>query len=133
MRPTRICAAAVLAAALTIAGCGGSSTNTASTPSSAATSSAGTPAAAPAVSGPTTVNITNYIYGPPAATVKAGTRVTFANHDATAHTATATGSPSFDTGTIKAGAQATVILSKPGTYSYICQFHPFMKGTITVS
>ena len=27
---------------------------------------------------------------------------------------------------------ATVTLTKPGTYSYICQFHPFMKATITV-
>ena len=84
-------------------------------------------------SGPTTVNISNYAYQPSAATVKVGTKVTFVNHDATAHTATAGSSPGFDTGSIKPNDKATVTLTKPGTYSYICQFHPFMKATITAS
>lgn len=76
--------------------------------------------------------IRNYAFIPPKLTVKAGTRLTFSNHDATAHTATATNG-AFDTGTIKGGQSKTVILSKPGTYSFYCQFHAFMRGTVTVT
>ena len=59
--------------------------------------------------------------------------MTWKNDDPTEHTATASDG-SFDTGTIKGnGATAKVTLDKPGTYDYICQFHQFMKGQITVS
>ncbi len=134
MRTTRTCTAAVLAAALTGSGCGASSTHTASSPSTSQASSAAPAAGHAPAAGTTTVSIANYAYGPATLTVKSGTKVTFVNHDATAHTATASGTPGFDTGTLKAGGgSATVTLVKPGTYSYICQFHPFMKGTITVT
>ena len=58
-------------------------------------------------------------------------RSTFTNHDQTAHTATSQ-QLGFDTGTINPGQSATVTLDKPGTYTYYCQFHPFMHGTIIV-
>ena len=77
------------------------------------------------------ISIKSYAYTPVTLTVAVGTRVTFTNHDATAHTATAT-SPALDTGSIAAGKSATVTLSHPGTYHYICQFHPFMHGTLIV-
>ena len=38
----------------------------------------------------------------------------------------------FDTGSIAAGASATVTFDEPGTFTYICSFHPFMTGTVTV-
>lgn len=76
--------------------------------------------------------ITNYAFRPAAITVAPGTKVTFTNHDQTAHTATAQGTHPFDTGTIKPGAHATVSFVKPGTYTYHCQFHAFMRGTVTV-
>ncbi len=81
---------------------------------------------------PLAVAIRGYAYEPVRVTVAAGTRITFANHDTTAHTATSTG-PGFDTGTVSPGNQRTITISKPGTYSYICQFHPFMHGVITVA
>jgi plastocyanin len=132
MRRPPTYAAAVLVAVLTVAGCGGSSPHTASTTTPAAPAATPSSSASVAPAGATTVNISNYAYGPPALTVKAGTKVTFVNHDATAHTATASSTPGFDTGSIKPNSRATVTLTKPGTYSYICQFHPFMKATITV-
>ena len=64
-------------------------------------------------------------------TVGAGSRITFTNHDATAHTATSN-KPAFDTGTVKPGQSATVTLRKAGTYTYYCQFHAFMHGTVIV-
>ena len=122
----------MLAAVLTVAGCGGSSSTHSASTTSAAPAASASASAAPAPSGAQTVSITNYAYGPATLTVKAGTKVTFVNHDATAHTATASGTPGFDTGSIMPNGRATVTLTKAGTYSYICQFHPFMKATITV-
>lgn len=77
------------------------------------------------------VRISNYAYQPVKLTVARGTKVTFTNHDQTAHTATST-KTGFDSGTINPGQSATIIVSKPGTYTYSCQFHAFMHGTITV-
>jgi plastocyanin len=55
--------------------------------------------------------------------------VTFTNHDQT--TATQSGG-AFDTGTIAPGASRTVVLERPGTYTYYCQFHAFMRATVVV-
>jgi plastocyanin len=124
-------------ASLALAACGSSSSSSATSsgaPAASTTSpsSATSPASQPgkAVSGHVTVAISNYKFAPAKLTVKVGTRVTFSNHDMTAHTATASGG--FDSGTIKPGASATVNFSKPGTYPYICQFHAFMHGTVVV-
>lgn len=77
------------------------------------------------------VPISNYAFKPPSLTVHAGTRVTWANHDATAHTATAD-QGSFDTGTLNTGKSKTIDFKRPGTYRYHCAFHAFMTATITV-
>ena len=77
-----------------------------------------------------TVQIANYKFAPPSITVKAGTQVTWTNTDSSPHTATSPNA--FDTGSLNKGQSKTVTLSKPGTYAYVCQFHPFMHGTVTV-
>ncbi len=77
------------------------------------------------------LTISSYAFHPPALTVKVGTVVTVKNTDATAHTATArTGA--FDSGTVNQNQTVRFTLRKPGTYSYYCQFHAFMTGTIKV-
>lgn len=78
-----------------------------------------------------TVTIRGYAYKPGEISVAANTRIRFTNHDQTAHTASNAQSR-FDTGTIKPGRSATIILTKPGRYTYYCQFHAFMSGTIIV-
>jgi plastocyanin len=88
-------------------------------------------AAAPAHIGATRVAISGYAYQPAAVTVMPGTKITFTNHDQTAHTATSTVT-GFDSGTINPGKSASITVTKPGTYTYYCQFHAFMHGTITV-
>jgi len=136
--------AAFVTLGLALGGCGSgatSSSSSASTSSAAATSSASaassgsaaSSSAAPA-SGHVTVPISGYAFHPAKLVVAPGTKVTFTNHDQTAHTATAAGSGAsgFDSGTIKPGASATVTFHKAGTYAYICQFHAFMHGTIVV-
>ena len=77
------------------------------------------------------LRIVNYAFAPSGLTVRAGTTVTVTNADGTAHTATA-GSGAFDSGTLKTGQSAHFTLTKVGTYTYICQFHAFMTGTIKV-
>ncbi|MEO6859075.1 MAG: cupredoxin domain-containing protein [Solirubrobacteraceae bacterium] len=115
---------ALIALSLSGAACGSSQ----STHSSQSTT-ASDHAAAPAALGH--VVISGYAFHPPAVTVTPGTRLTFTNHDQTSHTATSTGK-GFDTGTIPPGASRTVVLTQPGTYTYYCQFHAFMRATVIV-
>jgi plastocyanin len=119
-------AALSIAAALSVSACGSSaapSSHSASTSSSAA-------AAGPAAKA-ASVQVSNYAFHPGAITVAAGARVTFTNHDQTAHTATQSGG-AFDTGTIAPGGSKPVVLKRPGTYTYYCQFHAFMRATVVV-
>lgn len=88
-------------------------------------------AALVAKAGPVTIAIRNYGYTPDTLTVKAGTRVTWTNHDATAHTATAD-QGGFDTGTINPGKSKTIDLRLAGNYPYHCLFHAFMTGEVKV-
>jgi plastocyanin len=77
------------------------------------------------------VTIKNFAYSPADLTVSRGTTVEFSNRDTTEHTATA-GGGQFDTGSIGQGQTKAITLETPGTFSYVCSFHPFMHGTITV-
>lgn len=94
--------------------------------SQATTASASAPAGGRTVK----IEITDFKYKPVTLTVKAGSTVTWVNNDSAPHTATAAGD--FDTGTLKQGDKKTLKLAKPGTYAYICEFHPFMKATVVV-
>ena len=79
---------------------------------------------------PVKIDIRDFKYVPETVTVRAGSRVTWINDDMAPHTATATGV--FDTGTLQRGDSKALTLSKPGSYSYVCEFHPFMKATVVV-
>lgn len=101
---------------------------------SGSTDTGSPPAATSGGGGAATLTIKDFAFSPATLTVKPGTVVTVDNQDSTPHTATATGSKAFDTGTITPGKKATFTApSKPGSYPYICTIHPFMKGTLTVS
>jgi len=76
------------------------------------------------------IEIADFAFGPTDVTVAVGGTVTWTNTDDQAHTATSSGN--FDTGSIAAGASASVTFDEPGTFTYICSFHPFMTATITV-
>ncbi|HEV2723448.1 MAG TPA: cupredoxin family copper-binding protein [Thermoleophilaceae bacterium] len=78
------------------------------------------------------VGIKAFKYMPAALTVKAGSKVTFVNDDTADHTATSTAGGAFDTDRIEKGKSGSVTLRKPGSFDYICAYHPFMKGKIRV-
>ena len=125
LRPT-----APLLLALSLAACGGSSASH-HTNATAAHSSTGSASPVAAHAGAVSIPISNYAFHPDKVTVAPGTKITFTNHDQTAHTATSN-NPGFDTGTLNPGASRTVVLTQPGTYTYYCQFHAFMRGTVVV-
>ena len=112
--------AVAFAASIGVVGCGGSST-------------ASSAPAASVASGSVTVNIQNFSFGSGTLTVKAGTKVTWVNRDPvpTHHTATADGG-AFNTGQLSTGASGSYTFATPGTYTYHCEIHNYMTGTITV-
>jgi plastocyanin len=130
IKTTGTVAAALVALAL--AACGSSSSSSSRSSSGSTSSSSSSASSAAPASGDVTVAIGGYKFHPAAIVVTRGTKVTFANRDQTAHTATAGGASGFDSGTIKPGARDTVTFRKAGTYAYICQFHAFMHGTVVV-
>lgn len=77
------------------------------------------------------ISIADFKYDPEAVTVDAGTEVVWTNSDDAAHTATADDG-SFDTGTLNLDDSGRATFDQPGTYSYYCRFHAFMKATVEV-
>jgi plastocyanin len=78
-----------------------------------------------------TIVIENVQFYPESLTVKSGERITWINKDLFPHSATAN-AKAFDSQAIAPNASWTWLAPKPGTYTYVCTFHPTMKGTITV-
>ena len=77
------------------------------------------------------VTIADFSFAPASLTINQGDTVTWVNNGPTPHSATANNG-SFNTGILKAGQSASHTFAQAGTYSYFCQPHPFMKGTIVV-
>jgi plastocyanin len=77
------------------------------------------------------VDIKSYAFSPQSLTIKPGTTVTWTNSDSVPHTVTAN-DKSFDSGTLNSGGAYAFTFTEPGTYTYYCQIHPSMKGTIIV-
>ena len=122
---------AVLAA--TAAGCAG---NTSGQERAAATVPARSVLVEPAPAAPQApdqITIDNFAFKPAELTVKAGTKVTWVNHDDVPHTATSSAKPrAFDSGTLDTDDKFSHVFNQPGTYEYFCAVHPHMKGRVTV-
>jgi amicyanin len=77
------------------------------------------------------VKIDNFSFTPKSLTVKAGTTVTWTNHDDIPHFVTSTekkfSSPVLDTDQV-----FSFKFQEPGSYPYFCKIHPTMTGTIVV-
>ena len=78
-----------------------------------------------------TIVIENVQFNPQNLTVKTGDQIIWINKDLFPHSATAS-AKAFDSQAIAPNASWNWVASKPGTYTYVCTFHPTMKGTITV-
>jgi len=93
-------------------------------------------------SGTVTVDIRNSTFigpgGTSAITLSLGQSVEFVNSDDRAHTATSTGAPpaggsAFDSGRLNSGGRFSFTPAAAGTWSFLCDFHPEMRGTLVVA
>ena len=105
-------------------------------PESAQESQQQSSANAPAQSGDAVraekVEIVEFTYEPDPVQIEEGGKVTWINRDSAPHTATADDG-SFDTGTLEEGKLKSENFKAPGTYTYFCEIHPSMHGTIEVA
>lgn len=77
------------------------------------------------------VQIVEFTYEPDPVVVQAGGKVIWQNEDTAPHTATADDG-SFDTGIIEKGKLGSAAFKEPGTFTYFCEVHPTMHGTVEV-
>ncbi|HET9394009.1 MAG TPA: cupredoxin family copper-binding protein [Candidatus Rubrimentiphilum sp.] len=88
-------------------------------------------AVSPAMPAAHTVQIKGFAFAPKSLTINAGETVKFVNDDSEAHTVVAD-KGAFSSGGLDTNDSWSVRLQKPGTYTYFCSLHPYMKGTIVV-
>jgi plastocyanin len=82
-------------------------------------------------SGPGTVSIASFLFGPEKLAVAPGTTVTWTNTDRSPHQVSVKDRP-LRSAIILRGQSESLTFSEPGTYEYTCGLHPSMKGTIEV-
>jgi plastocyanin len=142
MRSKPLFAAALVALSLGLVACGDSGSDSSSTeaetaPPAAAESTGETESteSEPAPSGEASksekVAIVEFTYEPDPVVVQAGGKVIWQNEDTAPHTATAD-DDSWDTGTIEKGKIGSETFKEPGTFTYYCEIHPTMHGTVEV-
>jgi len=82
--------------------------------------------------GTTAVAVKNFTFAPATLTVKAGTTVTWTNNDGEPHNIVATDG-TFRSATLDTGGTFQHTFTKPGSYTYLCSIHPFMRATVVVT
>ena len=80
---------------------------------------------------PARIDIQEFRYAPPLLTVAPGTTVTWTNHDEETHTVTASGG-AFASAGLESGESFAETFAAPGTYTYFCSLHPYMRATVVV-
>ncbi|MEY9999453.1 plastocyanin [Sinorhizobium fredii] len=85
--------------------------------------------AAPSQAETIEVTIDRLVYTPAEIAAKVGDEVEWINKDALVHTATVKGGADV---LLPAKKSGSLLLQEPGSFDYICRYHPNMKGHITV-
>lgn len=84
-------------------------------------------------SGPGTVAIAEFLFGPEKISVKQGQTITWTNVDDSPHQVTVQGETTLRTPVVLKGQSTALKFDYVGTYGYICGLHPGMKGQIEVT
>ena len=92
---------------------------------------AGAIVVAPVYAADTEVKIDNFTYNPQQITVKAGTTVTWINHDDIPHTVVSK-TLIFKSKALDTDDKFSFTFTTPGTFPYFCSLHPHMTGSIVV-
>jgi Plastocyanin len=79
-----------------------------------------------------TVDIEDFAFAPVSIKVKKGETVTWTNKDSSPHTVTGTDGAKMDSGTLDQGKTYSFTFDEAGTFTYKCDFHPSMTGTVVV-
>jgi len=79
-----------------------------------------------------TIDITGRSF-PATTTITKGTTITWANKDVMAHTVTSDDGTTFSSGNVAVGAKFSYTANTPGTFSYHCNYHSNMTGTLVVT
>ena len=79
------------------------------------------------------MEIQNFAFVPADLSVPTGTTVTWTNHDDVAHTVSSDDGSTFDSGALGQGLTFQFTAGPPGTHTYFCRIHPFMRATLTVT
>ncbi len=77
------------------------------------------------------VLIEDFEFKPATLQISVGDTVTWINMDSAAHTATSS-DEGFDSGSLSKGESFSFTFEEEGIFGYICTFHPYMEGEITV-
>jgi plastocyanin len=85
--------------------------------------------ASPTAAASHNIAITDSAFGTAVLTVQVGDTVTWTNADDRPHTVTSQDG-AFDSGNVDEGAAFSFTFTAPGTYTYLCEYHPDMTGTI---
>jgi plastocyanin len=91
------------------------------------------PGAAKRPSGPGTVAIAEFLFGPEKITVQRGQTITWTNVDDSPHQVTVQGETTLRTPVVLKGQTTALRFDHVGSYGYICGLHPGMKGAIEVT
>jgi len=91
------------------------------------------PSTGPSQSSGPTVTIDNFAFAPADLSVGTGTTVTWKNQDQIDHTVTSDDGATFNSGAFAPGKTFQVVAGAPGTYTYACEIHPFMKAKLIVT
>ena len=84
-------------------------------------------------SGPETVAIAEFLFGPETIKVQTGRSITWTNVDDSPHQVTVKATSELRSPVLLKGESTTIRFNDAGTYDYICGLHPSMKGKIEVS
>lgn len=76
------------------------------------------------------IGMRDVAFVPAQVTVRAGDRVAWDNADIVAHTATSEGD-GFDVD-LPPGDRGGTLMPRPGSFGYVCRYHPNMTGRIVV-
>jgi len=84
-------------------------------------------------SGPGTVAIAEFLFGPEKIIVQRGQTITWTNVDDSPHQVTVQGETTLRTPVVLKGQSTALKFDHVGSYGYICGLHPGMKGAIEVT
>lgn len=78
------------------------------------------------------ISIDNFTFNPKQVTVKAGTTVTWTNHDDIPHGIASSSNTFTRSKALTTDDSFSFTFTTPGTYQYFCYLHPNMVGTVVV-